>query len=86
MKVKDLLTKKEIEKYKRNTCRTDRKYMQGFKEGFEYALKVIDEKLQENNYNTTDNILLQDGDKITNKYGDQFEVTDGIFTQTTHRM
>ena len=48
IKIKELLTKKEIEKYKRNTCRTDRKYLQEFKEGFEYTLKVIDEKIEEN--------------------------------------
>lgn len=49
--IKKIITKKEIEYHKRNTCRTDRKYLQGFKDGFDYAIKVIETKLKEGEIN-----------------------------------
>lgn len=42
----DILTKEEIRYYKRHTFKVNSDYREGFADGFEYAVKIIQEKLR----------------------------------------
>ena len=45
--IKEIFTEEELKYHRRNSCRTNQKYLEGFRNGFDYALEVIEKKLKE---------------------------------------